>query len=860
MALWAYTLAEGPLTIADPGPITEKKNVKVTDPNSANRVFDPAKFTKATADPAIVTVAKPTTNDATFALTPLKSGKAKLSIEYVDGDTTLKGTIDLVVPYEEFEIKGAGAQPLKFFVGQNKPFTVFGVGVDGSRTKITEAEASSADPNIVTPSFLDQQLKLEAKNAGTTEVRLGVLGVVSEPIKVEVKEGITKIEIDNRGVVGSGDVQVVMPEGETRQVKVRLIGSKGTEFKRSDFPALQTTVGGGGGQCIPIQAAYDDKDENVLVLTTPPIVAGCPSAERTVTLKVPAGPLAETDVTTTIRVAITQRIGFIKLTTTSPVLSQNSKISVTAEVFNRNNTLISPSPDVTFALSQPVKDSVWVSLVKEGNKATLVSRNPSQKEIKDKNDGELVPRPSEVVVIAKAKPDATSPEVESSIAISLAEVVGFDLLKVKLNVMDERTAADLYGKVTSDEYYVLSVRLFNNLKDERTGEFSGNSILAYSSSIEVAVQLEKRFDRSGSNSYFPNIVSKSEANSLVDNTGRIAAARQAQTDLNTALNEQYTTRQDAIRRVNDAMVKRTRAEKLTALARATTDSNERRQAFNAANAAINDYNGAWVEAHAALERASASEDQVNQYRARIAREALNRAADTQSYFNDPDTAIDDGKWHPMSPADLVRLGSTPLPNPATPRPASGPLATLTDTDFRARPRRAAAFSAEEEPEPEDEETDPPCRGVITYRPFTFEMMVNTVDRRDGRSLRSKIFKVLDLVGTGTSFVTAVAVPGPSSDLPLGLEKFSNLLLPGLDKLYPNYKEQQRQNIVSQAMKEIEEIPFASDITRVIFIPKRNIHGLVRGHDARISEICPFFFRIQVAIVSKKADTQQGVIR
>ena len=63
-----------------------------------------------------------------------------------------------------------------------------------------------------------------------------------------------------------------------------------------------------------------------------------------------------------------------------------------------------------------------------------------------------------------------------------------------------------------------------------------------------------------------------------------------------------------------------------------------------------------------------------------------------------------------------------------------------------------------------------------------------------------------------------------------------------------------------AMKEIEEIPFASDITRVIFVPKRNIHGLLRGHDVRISEICPFFFRIQVAIVTKSAQVEQGTIR
>jgi hypothetical protein len=308
------------------------------------------------------------------------------------------------------------------------------------------------------------------------------------------------------------------------------------------------------------------------------------------------------------------------------------------------------------------------------------------------------------------------------------------------------------------------------------------------------------------------------------------------------------------------MVKRTTAEKLMALARSLTDSAERRQAFNRANAAIKEYNEAWVEAHAALERALTAEDQVNQNRAQIARDALNRAADAQATLTDPDTAIDDGKWHPMSPADLIRLGPVPLPNAALTPPAAGPLAELTEADFRARPRRTAAPGAAEEPTPEEEKTDPPCRGVITYRPFTFEMMVNTLDRRDERSRRSRVFKVLELVGTGTSFVTSIAVPGPSSDLPLGLEKYRNLLLPGLDKLFPSYKEQQRQNIVSQAMKEIEEIPFGSDITRVIFIPKRNIHGLLRGHDVRISEICPFFFKIQVAIVSKKATTQQGEIR
>ena len=83
------------------------------------------------------------------------------------------------------------------------------------------------------------------------------------------------------------------------------------------------------------------------------------------------------------------------------------------------------------------------------------------------------------------------------------------------------------------------------------------------------------------------------------------------------------------------------------------------------------------------------------------------------------------------------------------------------------------------------------------------------------------------------------------------------MIPGLEKLFPNLKELHRQNIVSQAMKPIEEIPFGSDITRVIFVPKKSIEGLIIGHKSRISQICPFYFKVKVAIVTKGADVQLG---
>jgi hypothetical protein len=859
---WAGAHAQTTLTISNPGPITAKTTVTVTDPSLSSRVFDHTKFTKAEATPAgIVTITKPTADDGKFVITPTKSGKTTLSIEYVDGTTTLKGTLNVIVPYKSVQAEELPGNPLKLFTGQTPSFKLFGVDVAGETVRLTDAVVTSSDANVVKASFVNQQLALDAQNAGSADITVNVFGVDSSPLKVQVKEGISKIEVNNQGAVGSGEIQMVIPESETREVKVKILGSKGTEFKRSEVP-LQTTVSGTG--CgVAAQATYDDKDENLLKITTPAIVGpGCTSADRVVELRIPAGALAATEVLTRIKIAVTQKVGFVKLTSTSPVLTQNGKITITAEVFDRNNAAKVPAPDVQFSLEDQDKNSIWVTLVKEGNTATLVPRNPTDREIKEKNDDQLVPRPSQIVVVAKTRLDPLSPEVISKIVIGLGQVIGFDLLKVKLNLMDERTASDLYGKVTSEEYYVLTVRLFNNLKDQRTGEFNGNSILAYSSSIELAVQLEKKFDRDGTDSYFPNIISKSQAKGLVDSDSRMQAILAAQKTLNAAIDEQYSTRQDAIKKLNEEVGKRSRAERLKVIARATVDQTARDQAFNEANAAVDEQHQAWIDAEAALDKASAAEEQVRKLRAEMARKALDRAADSEALLTDPDTAIDDGKWHPMSPGDLIRFNPQVSSVPSM-RAESGPLAKLTDTERHARPRRAPVPTPIElgpRNEEEEEEEDPPCRGVITYRPFTFEMMVNTVDRRDERSVRSRVFKALDLIGTGTSFVSSVAVPGPSSDLPIGLEKYRNLLIPGLDKLYPNYKEQQRQNIVSQAMKEIEEIPFASDITRVIFIPKKTIHGLLRGHDVRISEVCPFFFRIQVAIVTKSATIEQGLIR
>ena len=162
-----------------------------------------------------------------------------------------------------------------------------------------------------------------------------------------------------------------------------------------------------------------------------------------------------------------------------------------------------------------------------------------------------------------------------------------------------------------------------------------------------------------------------------------------------------------------------------------------------------------------------------------------------------------------------------------------------------------------EPQSRPNEVDPckikaPQGFVGLYRPYSFETIANTHDRRDERSLRSRILTVLNGSISFTSFVTAVAVPGPGSDLPLGLDKSNNLLIPSFERLFPSMKEVQRQNILTMVMRQLEEIPFGGSIERKIFFPKGALEGIWPGHRVRISGVSTYDSCATVAIIKKVA--------
>ena len=104
-------------------------------------------------------------------------------------------------------------------------------------------------------------------------------------------------------------------------------------------------------------------------------------------------------------------------------------------------------------------------------------------------------------------------------------------------------------------------------------------------------------------------------------------------------------------------------------------------------------------------------------------------------------------------------------------------------------------------------------------------------------------------------MTTLAVPGPGNVLKPGLDNVKNLLIPSFEKLFPSLSELQHQNINSMVMHSFEEIPFGSDITKVLFFPRRRIFGVLTDQPrAKYTEL-----RISAVSISD-ACAEVGIIK
>lgn len=209
-----------------------------------------------------------------------------------------------------------------------------------------------------------------------------------------------------------------------------------------------------------------------------------------------------------------------------------------------------------------------------------------------------------------------------------------------------------------------------------------------------------------------------------------------------------------------------------------------------------------------------------------------------------------GDWEPLTNCDIsVIRGLTqlvPFNNSFNTAPSVPSTPCSFTTLFPATTPAAAAATPTPAPAPALIDPNYPGR----YRPYTFEMVANSHDRRDDRSLRSRALLIANSLGSLTSVITAVAVPGPSSDLPLGLDKYQNLLIPSFEKLFPSLRESQRINLINETMRPLEEVPYGSDVARIVFFPKKPLKGILPGYVVRFTGISNYNLTAEVAIIKK----------
>jgi hypothetical protein len=665
----------------------ESTNLTITPPEGIAQ-FDPRKYFAEWNDLVDVRF-----DAGKVIISAKKSGSTDLTIQYRDGETTYKGsvkvTVTQVVKPETIRVLVNG-QPLgrdetvEMVQGEEKSIDIRADDIRGQPFSGLVAKLATTTGSLV-------RIKEASGNTPNTLVALGQKGVntgrvsvkyddkLIQELQIKVLEAVKNIEPEKN--------PVIIPEGTSQNLTVTISGEEGGSYKPSDEIGRSITVSSSSAL-----VAASIKDGS-LVLAAKDLPATPVDRTAKVTLQSLKGKGNNREIKTVIDVLVSDRYGYITFEPPTGLLLPNGTFSTTATVRNKQG-VEDVSKSVEWRLADPA-DEKWVGIAPSGKKLTIIWNAPADEATENGNKGK---RPSVVRILATAR--GGDQPVEGAFFIRMEEVARFAPMRVKLNVMDDLTASDLYGKEASKDYYILIVRLFNDLKDLDTNEYTGASVLAYSGPIEIAVSIERKFDKE-----------------------------------------------------------------------------------------------------------------------------LKTAASTCA------PAADDGMWHHVNGDELI---------------CNMNLAGPTEYVDLKRPKLGR-------------EAEPTCRGTITYRPLTFEMVVNTSDRRDERSFRARAFRLANLVGTGFSFVTAVAVPGSGSDLPLGLEKYSNLFLPGMEKLFPSKQEFHRQNLVSQVMKPIEEIPFGADLTRVLFVPRKAIKGLIPGHAVRISQICPYYFKAQVAIIKKggRTDVQQG---
>jgi len=143
------------------------------------------------------------------------------------------------------------------------------------------------------------------------------------------------------------------------------------------------------------------------------------------------------------------------------------------------------------------------------------------------------------------------------------------------------------------------------------------------------------------------------------------------------------------------------------------------------------------------------------------------------------------------------------------------------------------------------------RNWIPFRPYAFLIIASTHDRRSDRSSRSRLMQAANALSSFTSFATAFSRPVNNSGLVYGLDKYSNLLVPAFEKLFPSKREVQRKNIIDMVLQPLEDVPYGKEVNKIVFVPKKPITGVLPGYEVKISTMSVYKIKAEASVVQKQ---------
>jgi hypothetical protein len=469
--------------------------------------------------------------------------------------------------------------------------------------------------------------------------------------------------------------------------------------------------------------------------------------------------------------------------------------------------------------------------------------------------------------------------VTGSVSISVSVVAGFQPIRVAIDLVNQKMAHDLFGEQTARDFFVAKVRLFNNISNQNAPDHVGDSILAYSESIEVGVELLKRDHATGV--WVPlepkDVKAKfTAAHANLENPpgGDVTRFRPG-TGFGglVPLTDQFAS--------------------FAVMKRGTTD----RFRLPVTSRGFEPTKYVWsVEPATIIEQVGGATSEA--FHAKAVGVATVRATnvDTGAQFNTIVLVYDatglqvNQPTGPLNPGERYTVTLTsekdgkPIPlDGITLKASPGEVVEIVDGTMSVRGKTVGFTSVQVIKTVNGTETtlatlmfavsssleravDPPAvflegsqlvryKHRFRYRPFTFDVVVNTIDEREDGGSTARIFKALDTGSQFGAFLSAIGRLGRFENIVLG--QVGSSLLPSLKNLFPSKKETHRQNFVSFTMRQIEEIPFGSDISRYIFFPKGVIRGMVSDTDVRIGEIDTSYFNITAAIINKGSTTSNN---